>query len=79
MIIQLLPAEDNALIVYKGSPITNPVCNAELTDWNAFHFEYSFFQHEGGFIEFDFTSIGLSRKCSHENLVWSQKLQNTAI
>ena len=60
MILQLHPTEDNVLIVYKGSLITNPVCNTEPTNWNAFHFKYSFFQHEGGFIEFDFTSIGLS-------------------
>ena len=61
MIFKSKPAEENALLVYKGSLITNPVCNAEPTDWNAFHFVYNFFQDEGGFIEVDVTRSGLSR------------------
>lgn len=80
MIFKLNPIENEALLFYRGSLITNPVNNAEPTDWDTFNFFHNHLQEEGGFIEVDFTSKDLSRPCVHENLVWfPPKLHNTAI
>lgn len=68
MTFKTSPIEDEVPLVYKGSPITNPVGNAEHTEWNAFLFFHNHFQEEGGCIEVGVTSKGLSRHGFHENL-----------
>ena len=48
MTVKCNPTEDNALLVYRGSLITNPVCKAEPTEWNAFPFVHNYIQEVDG-------------------------------
>jgi hypothetical protein len=79
MSIKCNPVECKALILYKGSLITIPVCNAEPTNWISFIVAHSYLQEVGGCIEVDITRENLSRYHFHKNLLWfPPNLHNTA-
>jgi hypothetical protein len=61
MIFKLLPFAYEALLVYRGSLITNPVGNAEPTDWDPILFLHNHFQEVDRFIEVSVATNGLSR------------------